>query len=62
MIGAGPNHKDKWSKYKVDDYIYDSAEAMAVEPGFIHKRHEDLRTSSASEAPAEEAAEEGGDE
>ena len=43
-------------------YIYDSAEAMAVEPGFIHKRHEDLRTSSASEAPAEEAVEEGGDE
>ncbi|MGB0515555.1 MAG: 30S ribosomal protein S24e [Poseidonia sp.] len=49
-------------------YIYGSQEAMAVEPGYIHKRHEDLRSSSASEASAEEAPaeeptkEEGGDE
>lgn len=46
-------------------YIYASQEAMAVEPGYIHKRHENLRSAAASEAPAEaeEAAEsEGGDE
>ncbi|MBH34083.1 MAG: 30S ribosomal protein S24e [Euryarchaeota archaeon] len=46
-------------------YIYASQEAMAVEPDYIHKRHESLRSTAASEAPAqaEEAAEsEGGDE
>lgn len=46
-------------------YIYASQEAMAVEPGYIHKRHENLRSAAASEAPAEaeESAEsEGGDE
>ena len=50
-------------------YIYASQEAMAVEPDYIHKRHESLRTTAASEAPAEAPAEaeesaesEGGDE
>ena len=46
-------------------YIYASQEAMAVEPGYIHKRHENLRSAAASEAPAEaeESAEsKGGDE
>ena len=46
-------------------YIYASQEAMAVEPGYIHKRHENLRSATASEGPAEaeESAEsEGGDE
>ena len=46
-------------------YIYASQEAMAVEPDYIHKRHDSLRSTAASEAPAqaEEAAEsEGGDE
>ena len=42
-------------------YIYNSPEAMAVEPGYIHKRHEELRSSSASDAPAADASE-GGDE
>ena len=42
-------------------YIYASQEAMAVEPGYIHKRHENLRSAAASKA--EESAEsEGGDE
>ena len=27
-------------------YIYSSLEAMAVEPNYIHKRHEQFRTSS----------------
>ena len=39
-------------------YIYASEEAMAVEPGYIHKRHEELRSSSGSS----ETASEGGDE
>ena len=46
-------------------YIYATQEAMAVEPGYIHKRHENLRSAAASEAPAEaeESAEsKGGDE
>ena len=38
-------------------YIYNSPEAMAVEPGYIAKRHEELRSSSAA---ADEAK--GGDE
>jgi len=42
-------------------YIYNSPEAMAVEPGYIHKRHDELRSSSASDAPAADASE-GGDE
>ena len=41
-------------------YIYNSAEAMAVEPGYIQKRHEELRSSSAGEPAAD--ASEGGDE
>lgn len=56
-------------------YIYGSAEAMAVEPEYIHKRHEDMRSASqapeaeqepaeevAEEASEDEASEEGGDE
>jgi ribosomal protein S24E len=52
-------------------YIYGSKESMAVEPEYIHKRHESLRSASdapateeapADEAPAAEEAEEGGDE
>ena len=47
-------------------YIYGSAEAMAVEPEYIHKRHEDMRSSSPApevpEEPAEEAAEEASSE
>jgi len=48
-------------------YIYGSKESMAVEPEYIHKRHESLRSSAdapAAEATAEEAApsDEGGDE
>ena len=39
-------------------YIYASEEAMAVEPGYIHKRHEALRSSSGGS----EAASEGGEE
>ncbi len=39
-------------------YIYASAEAMAVEPGYINARHEALRSSSATK----EAEPEGGDE
>ncbi len=43
-------------------YIYGSAEAMAVEPEYIHKRHEGMRSASqapeAAEEPAEEVAEE----
>ncbi len=39
-------------------YIYESAEAMAVEPGYISVRHEALRSSSA----AKEETSEGGDE
>ena len=42
-------------------YVYSSKEAMSVEPGYIFKRHEPLRSGSAtqSEAPSDE---EGGDE
>jgi ribosomal protein S24E len=49
-------------------YIYGSEEAMAVEPGYIHKRHESFRSASAAPEQAapveEETAEEteGGDE
>jgi ribosomal protein S24E len=39
-------------------YIYSSLEAMAVEPSYIHKRHEPFRTSS----PQKEESSEGGDE
>ena len=39
-------------------YIYASEEAMAVEPGYIHTRHEELRRSSGGS----ETASEGGDE
>jgi len=42
-------------------YIYNSPEAMAVEPGYITKRHEELRSSGAADAPAAGESE-GGDE
>lgn len=38
-------------------YIYASAEAMAVEPGYITTRHESLRSTSAAKGTSE-----GGDE
>ena len=38
-------------------YVYATAEAMAVEPAYIHKRHEELHSGS-----AEPAAESGGDD
>ena len=38
-------------------FIYGSAEAMAVEPSYIHKRHESFRSGNATEATKE-----GGDE
>jgi len=38
-------------------FIYKSAEAMAVEPSYIHKRHEGLRSTSGSDT-----INEGGDE
>ena len=41
-------------------YIYSSQEAMAVEPSYIHKRHESLRSGSAN--GGENAESEGGDE
>lgn len=40
-------------------FIYGSKEAMSVEPGYIHKRHESLRSSSAS---ASKDTTKGGDE
>jgi len=46
-------------------YIYASQEAMAVEPSFIHKRHQEFRSGAAAEAPAEagdDSESEGGDE
>jgi ribosomal protein S24E len=39
-------------------YIYGSAESMAVEPSYIHKRHESFRSGTADA----EATQEGGDE
>ena len=42
-------------------YVYGSKEAMAVEPGYIFKRHESLRSGSATESDAP-SDEEGGDE
>ena len=44
-------------------FIYGTKEAMSVEPGYIHKRHESLRSSagSASEETSE-APSEGGEE
>ena len=41
-------------------YIYSSQEAMAVEPSYIYKRHESLRSGSAN--GGENAESEGGDE
>ena len=38
--------------------IYESAEAMKVEPGYIHERHKGFRSGNATEEVAEEAAEE----
>ncbi len=38
-------------------YIYGSKEAMAVEPAYIHTRHEPFRSSAGKEEPSE-----GGDE
>jgi len=43
-------------------YIYASQEAMAVEPGYIHKRHENLRSAAAASKAEESAESEGGDE
>jgi len=44
-------------------YIYGSADAMSVEPGYIHKRHEPFRSAKpAEEADSAEEAAEGGDE
>jgi len=54
-------------------YIYENEESMKVEPEYIHKRHEALRTAkdepaaeeepvAEEETPAEESADEGGDE
>ena len=40
-------------------YIYGDQESMAVEPSYIHKRHEQLWTAKAPEA---EESSEGGDE
>ena len=41
-------------------FIYGDSESMSVEPEFIHKRHEQFRSSKASEEGA--PAEEGGDQ
>ena len=38
--------------------IYDNAEAMKVEPEYIHERHKGFRSGNAAEEPAEEATEE----
>ena len=42
--------------------IYESAEAMKVEPEYIHERHKGFRSGNASEEVAEEAAEEAAEE
>ena len=42
--------------------IYESAEAMKVEPEYIHERHKGFRSGNATEAVAEEAAEEAAEE
>jgi len=42
-------------------YIYASQEAMAVEPSFIHKRHQEFRSGAAAEA-GDDSESEGGDE
>jgi len=41
-------------------YVYANAEAMSVEPAYIHKRHEDLHSASA-EPEAEANDDEGGE-
>ena len=41
--------------------IYESAEAMKVEPEYIHERHKGFRSGNASEEATEEAAEESED-
>ena len=38
--------------------IYENAEAMKVEPEYIHERHKGFRSGNAAEEPAEEATEE----
>jgi ribosomal protein S24E len=44
-------------------YIYGSADAMAVEPEYIHKRHETFRSSAAAqETDGSDADAKGGDE
>jgi len=44
-------------------YIYGTADAMSVEPEYIHKRHEPFRSAKpAEEADSAEKATEGGDE
>ena len=42
--------------------IYESAEAMKVEPEYIHERHKGFRSGNATEEVAEEAAEEAAEE
>ena len=43
-------------------YVYDSAEAMQVEPEYIMKRHEALHGGASQETPSEEAADEPAEE
>ena len=38
-------------------YVYANAEAMAVEPAYIHKRHEDLHGGSAESAAEDDGGE-----
>ncbi len=38
--------------------IYETADAMSVEPGYIHERHKGFRSGNASEEPAEVPTEE----
>ena len=42
--------------------IYESVEAMKVEPEYFHERHKGFRSGIATEAVAEEAAEEPAEE
>ncbi|MGB1659654.1 MAG: hypothetical protein ACPHHS_04075, partial [Candidatus Poseidoniaceae archaeon] len=39
-------------------FIYENAEAMKVEPEYIHERHKGFRSGNAAEETAEEATEE----
>jgi len=42
-------------------YVYDTAEAMSVEPAYIHKRHEELHSGSAEPAAESGEDDEGGE-